>query len=285
MAQPIAIAEEVSRVYHVGREDVYAVRHANWQILPGRLIALQGRSGSGKTTLLNLVGGLDRPTSGMIRIMENDTRGMSDRELTMLRRHKIGFIFQAFALLPVLSAYENVELPMRIAGMGGRKRHERALDLLDLVGLSKRASHRPFELSGGEQGRVAIARALANQPALLLADEPTGDLDSVTGLQMMLPLLPHCAAGGRHRCHGYPRPIGARHCRRDVYYERRRPLALASVTRRTQRKHQHAHAPSRGPAMGTSGRADSHAALVRLVAGSPDPNPALGSYLDCNCPH
>ena len=186
MAQPITLAEGVSRVYHVGREDVYAVREANWRIAPGRFLALQGRSGSGKTTLLNLVGGLDRPTSGMIRIMENDTRQMSDRELTMLRRHKIGFIFQAFALLPVLSAYENVELPMRIAGMGARQRHERALELLDLVGLGKRASHRPFELSGGEQGRVAIARALANQPALLLADEPTGDLDSVTGLQMML---------------------------------------------------------------------------------------------------
>ena len=186
MAQPIAVAEGVSRVYHVGREDVFAVREADWQIPPGRLLALQGRSGSGKTTLLNLVGGLDRPTAGMIKIMDNDTRRMSDRELTMLRRHKIGFIFQAFALLPVLSAYENVELPMRIAGMSARKRHERALDLLDLVGLTKRASHRPFELSGGEQGRVAIARALANQPALLLADEPTGDLDSVTGLQMML---------------------------------------------------------------------------------------------------
>lgn len=186
MAQSIAVVENVSRVYHVGREDVYAVREANWQIDPGRFIALQGRSGSGKTTLLNLVGGLDRPTAGTVRIMDSDTRRMSDRELTMLRRHKIGFIFQAFALLPVLSAYENVELPMRIAGMGGRKRHERALELLDLVGLSKRASHRPFELSGGEQGRVAIARALANEPALLLADEPTGDLDSVTGLQMML---------------------------------------------------------------------------------------------------
>ncbi len=186
MAEPIAVAEGVSRVYHVGREDVYAVREANWQIDAGRLIALQGRSGSGKTTLLNLTGGLDRPTAGTIRIMETDTRLLNDRELTMLRRHKIGFIFQAFALLPVLSAYENVELPMRIAGVGARKRHERALELLDLVGLSKRASHRPFELSGGEQGRVAIARALANEPALLLADEPTGDLDSVTGLQMML---------------------------------------------------------------------------------------------------
>ncbi len=186
MAEPITLAEGVSRVYHVGREDVYAVREANWSIAPGRFIALQGRSGSGKTTLLNMVGGLDRPTAGMIKIMDNDTRQMSDRELTMLRRHKIGFIFQAFALLPVLSAYENVELPMRIAGMGARQRHQRALELLDLVGLSKRASHRPFELSGGEQGRVAIARALANTPALLLADEPTGDLDSVTGLQMML---------------------------------------------------------------------------------------------------
>jgi len=186
MAEPIVECEHVSRVYHVGGEDVHAVRDATWKIPPGRFIALRGRSGSGKTTLLNLIGGLDRPTSGTVRIMGQETRLLGDNQLTLLRRHKIGFIFQAFALLPVLSAYENVELPMRIAGMPARERQERTRGLLELVGLGKRANHRPFELSGGEQGRVAIARALANRPVLLLADEPTGDLDSVTGLQIML---------------------------------------------------------------------------------------------------
>jgi putative ABC transport system ATP-binding protein len=118
-------------------------------------------------------------------IRGEDTRRLSDGQLTALRRHDIGFIFQAFALLPVLSAYENVELPLRIAGVGARQRHRRAVDLLELVGLGRRMSHRPFELSGGEQSRVAIARALANEPSLIVADEPTGALDSVTGLEIM----------------------------------------------------------------------------------------------------
>ncbi len=181
----IASCDAVSRVYHVGGEDIYAVRDVTCDIRPGRLIALRGRSGSGKTTLLNLLSGLDRPTHGRTLIRGEDTRRLSDRQLTELRRHDIGFIFQAFALLPVLSAYENVELPLRIAGVGARQRHRRAIDLLELVGLGRRMSHRPFELSGGEQSRVAIARALANEPALIVADEPTGALDSVTGLEIM----------------------------------------------------------------------------------------------------
>lgn len=182
---PIATCEDVSRVYRVGGEDVYAVREVSCEIPPGRLIALRGRSGSGKTTLLNLLSGLDRPTHGRTMIRGEDTRRLSDSQLTALRRHDIGFIFQAFALLPVLSAYENVELPLRIAGVGARVRHRRAVDLLELVGLGRRMSHRPFELSGGEQSRVAIARALANEPSLIVADEPTGALDSVTGLEIM----------------------------------------------------------------------------------------------------
>ena len=185
LANAIATCVDVSRVYRVGGEDVYAVRDVSCEIMPGRLIALRGRSGSGKTTLLNLLSGLDRPTHGQTMIRGEDTRRLSDGQLTELRRHDIGFIFQAFALLPVLSAYENVELPLRIAGVGARQRHRRAVDLLELVGLGRRMSHRPFELSGGEQSRVAIARALANEPSLIVADEPTGALDSVTGLEIM----------------------------------------------------------------------------------------------------
>ena len=134
----IAVCEGVSRVYRVGGEDVYAVREVSCEIRAGQLVALRGRSGSGKTTLLNILSGLDRPTHGRTLIRGEDTRKLSDRQLTELRRHDIGFIFQAFALLPVLSAYENVELPLRIAGVGARQRQRRATELLELVGLAKR---------------------------------------------------------------------------------------------------------------------------------------------------
>jgi putative ABC transport system ATP-binding protein len=184
--EPIVICRNVSRVYRVGGEDIFAVRDVSCEIYRGKLYALRGRSGSGKTTLLNLMSGLDKPTSGRTFILGNETTRMSDAELTELRRHFIGFVFQTFALLPVLSAYENVELPMRIAGVPARERARRTVDLLELVGLGKRMHHRPFELSGGEQERVAIARALANDPGFIVADEPTGELDSVTGLQIML---------------------------------------------------------------------------------------------------
>ena len=186
LGQPIAVCQNVSRVYRVGSEDIYACRDVSCEIPLGRLVALRGRSGSGKTTLLNILSGLDKPTSGKTWIRGHETTRMSDRELTELRRHFIGFIFQSFALLPVLSAFENVELPLRIAGVGARERTRRTTELLELVGLGRRLHHRPFELSGGEQERVAIARALANEPGLIVADEPTGELDSVTGLQIML---------------------------------------------------------------------------------------------------
>jgi ABC-type lipoprotein export system ATPase subunit len=183
---PIVACEGVSRVYRLGGEEVVAVRDVTLDVMPSQLVALRGRSGSGKTTLLNLLSGLDRPTSGSTTIKGQDTNKLSDGALTKLRRHEIGFVFQTFALLPVLSAYENVELPLRIAGVKSSVRHERTVEVLELVGLSKRMGHRPFELSGGEQGRVAIARALVNRPSLIVADEPTGELDSVTGLQIML---------------------------------------------------------------------------------------------------
>ncbi len=184
--QPLIRTVGACRYYQVGGSVVRAVDQVTFQMPRGKLFALRGRSGSGKTTLLNLVGGLDRPTSGQVFFDDNDLRKMSDRRLTLLRRHRLGFIFQTFALLPVLSAYENVELTLRIAGVGARRRRDRTNEVLSLVGLERRARHRSFELSGGEQQRVAIARAIANRPDLLIADEPTGELDSVTGLEIML---------------------------------------------------------------------------------------------------
>jgi ABC-type lipoprotein export system ATPase subunit len=174
----------VERTYKTGSDLVRALKSVDLEVTRGRMVALMGRSGSGKTTLLNIIGGLDQPDSGEVIIEGKNLKRLSERDLTLLRRMRIGFVFQSFALIPVLSAFENVELPMHIAGIGRRDRQRRARELLELVGLAKRIHHRPFELSGGEQQRVAIARALANRPALILADEPTGELDSVTGLQI-----------------------------------------------------------------------------------------------------
>jgi ABC-type lipoprotein export system ATPase subunit len=170
----------VSRKFRAGGEDLWAVRDVSLAVRPGEFLALVGRSGSGKTTLLNLIGGLDRPTAGEVVVDGARVDQMNDRELDRLRRHTVGFVFQSFGLLPLLSARENVELPLRIAGMGHRERQKRVDEALAFVGLGKRAEHRPYELSGGEQQRVAIARALAARPRLILADEPTGELDSAT---------------------------------------------------------------------------------------------------------
>lgn len=178
-------AEQVTRTFTVHGGKIHALRGVDLQVDKGQLVALKGRSGSGKTTLLNLIGGLDRPTTGRVFFYDEEIGQMPDSQLTRLRRHRIGFVFQSFALMPILSAYENVELPMRIAGVPARQRAERAAYLLEVVGLTKRAKHRAFELSGGEQQRTAIARSLVNRPDLLLADEPTGELDSHTGLAIM----------------------------------------------------------------------------------------------------
>ncbi|HEY7295335.1 MAG TPA: ABC transporter ATP-binding protein [Dehalococcoidia bacterium] len=172
----------VSRRYQMGGSDVWAVRDVSFTIEPGEFVAVIGRSGSGKTTLLNLIAGLERPSSGSIRLDGEEIGGLPEKQLTALRRKRIGFVFQSFGLLPLLSALENVELALRIAGAGRRERGRRAHEVLELMGLGRRLHHRPYELSGGEQQRVAIARAIANRPALILADEPTGELDSVTGL-------------------------------------------------------------------------------------------------------
>ncbi len=174
----------VSRRFLVGGEEIWAVRDVSLQVARGEFVALIGRSGSGKTTLLNLIAGLDAPTSGHVTIDGENITEYTERQLTQLRRHRVGFVFQSFGLLPLLSAYENVELSLRIAGAGIRDRRRRAEELLEAVGLAGRARHRPYELSGGEQQRVAIARALANSPALILADEPTGELDSTTAVSI-----------------------------------------------------------------------------------------------------
>jgi ABC-type lipoprotein export system ATPase subunit len=175
----------VQRTYRLGASAVHALKGVDLEVIRGTMVALMGRSGSGKTTLLNLLGGLDMPDGGDIWLTGQHINKMSDDAVTKFRRMRVGFVFQSFALLPVLSAFENVELPMHIAGTSRRERHRRTRELLDMVGLVKRMHHRPFELSGGEQQRVAIARALANRPAILLADEPTGELDSVNGLAIL----------------------------------------------------------------------------------------------------
>jgi len=175
---PLISTIDLWRTYQLGSEEINALRGVNMTVMPGQFIAVVGRSGSGKTTLLNILAGLDKPTSGQVLFENRDIAAMNEHDLTEIRRHKIGFVFQSFGLLPLLSAFENVELPLRIAGVRTREREERTREALEIVGLWGRAKHRPYELSGGEQQRVAIARAIVNNPPLILADEPTGELDS-----------------------------------------------------------------------------------------------------------
>ena len=175
---PLIEATDISKSYLVGSQTVKVLQSVTIQINPGEFIAIVGRSGSGKTTLLNLLAGLDQPNTGKVLVRGVDIADMSDNQLTDMRRGMIGFIFQSFGLLPLLSAFENVELPLRIAGVNIADRQSQTRDALEMVGLWSRASHRPYELSGGEQQRVSIARAIVNKPPLILADEPTGELDS-----------------------------------------------------------------------------------------------------------
>jgi putative ABC transport system ATP-binding protein len=175
----------VSRVYGQGNAEVHALRDVSFTIRRGQMVALIGRSGSGKTTLLNVVGGLDTPTSGEVLIDGRSVTAMSAHERTLLRRSTISYIFQSFGLIPMLSAAENVSIPLRVTGMNRVQRDERVQLMLSIVGLEEHARQRPGELSGGQQQRVAIARALAGRPELLIADEPTGQLDSETGRQIM----------------------------------------------------------------------------------------------------
>ena len=180
----IISARGLTRVFGSGEQAVTAVNGVDLDIQPGEFLAVTGRSGSGKTTLLNLLAGLDQATSGVVTIEGRSLAEFSESQLVELRRTRIGFVFQSFGLIPLLSAWENVELPLHIGGLGWRERRQRAAEALELVGLGSRTGHRPYELSGGEQQRVAIARALVTSPAVLFADEPTGELDSVTGISI-----------------------------------------------------------------------------------------------------
>jgi putative ABC transport system ATP-binding protein len=182
---PMVRVENLHRSYGTGEAAVHALRGVSFDIPRGELVALKGRSGSGKTTLLNLVGGLDNADQGSIVIDGVDLAGLGEDGLLELRRDRIGFIFQSFGLIPILSAAENVGVPLRLSRADPKEREERVALLLALVGLADHTSQRPGELSGGQQQRVAIARALANRPALLIADEPTGQLDAETGLAVM----------------------------------------------------------------------------------------------------
>jgi putative ABC transport system ATP-binding protein len=182
---PVIELKDVHKVYDTGAVKVPALRGVSLIIEPGEFVAIVGASGSGKSTLMNLLGCLDRPTTGVYRFDGQDVSRLGRAELAQLRNQKLGFVFQGFNLLKRYTALENVELPMLYAGVSARRRRERAVKLLHMVGLGDRHDHRPNQLSGGQQQRVAIARSLVNQPRVLLADEPTGNLDSVTGTEIL----------------------------------------------------------------------------------------------------
>ncbi|MDX3114758.1 ABC transporter ATP-binding protein [Streptomyces scabiei] len=181
----MVVVEDLRRTYGSGDTAVHALRGVSFSVPRGELVALRGRSGSGKTTVLNLIGGLDAPDGGRITVDGTDLAGLGEDGLLALRRDRIGFVFQSFGLIPVLTAAENIGVPLRLRKVPVRERESRVGLLLSLVGLSDHADQRPGELSGGQQQRVAVARALANDPALIIADEPTGQLDADTGLTVM----------------------------------------------------------------------------------------------------
>ena len=186
MSAPLVVTKELVREFDVGAGAVvHALQGIDLELEGGMLTVVHGRSGAGKTTLLNIIGGLDRPTRGQVWLDGEEVSKMDEDELVALRRDRIGFVFQSFGLIPILSAAENVEVPLRLKNFDPAARTERVAELLELVGLAGRARHRPYELSGGEQQRVAIVRALANRPKLLIADEPTGQLDSANARTIM----------------------------------------------------------------------------------------------------
>jgi putative ABC transport system ATP-binding protein len=196
MSESVLQTNALKREYRVGRNTVTALNGVDLAIARGEFAAIMGPSGSGKSTLLNLLGGLDRPTAGQVLLDGRDLAGYNEEQLAALRRAQIGFIFQRHDLFPVLTAAENVEFPLLLGNVPQAERHARARELLGLVGLAHKADHLPEELSGGEQQRVGIARALANRPQLLLADEPTGNLDSATAADVMAALIALTRAQG-----------------------------------------------------------------------------------------
>ncbi|MEZ4733848.1 MAG: ABC transporter ATP-binding protein [Caldilineaceae bacterium] len=184
-AQPVIAVHGVTKVYQMGDIEVQALRGVDVDIWPGEMVAIMGPSGSGKSTLMNIIGCLDVPTAGTYKLDGVDVSKLKDSQLAEIRCRKIGFVFQSFNLLPRTTARANVELPLIYAGISGRQRRKRAEEMLTLVGLGERLDHKPNELSGGQQQRVAIARSLTNQPAMILADEPTGNLDTKTSIEIM----------------------------------------------------------------------------------------------------
>ncbi|MGW1928576.1 ABC transporter ATP-binding protein [Streptomyces sp. NPDC001919] len=196
MSTPVIEVRDVTKVYGQGETVVNALRGTNLTVEQGDYVAIMGQSGSGKSTLMNILGCLDVPTDGHYLLDGTDVSGLSERQLSILRNRKIGFIFQSFNLIPRMTALANVELPLAYGGVKAAERRRRALAALDLVGLSERTEHEPNELSGGQQQRVAVARALATAPSLLLADEPTGNLDSKSTLDV-LDILDQLSASGR----------------------------------------------------------------------------------------
>jgi putative ABC transport system ATP-binding protein len=183
--KPVIQAKGVNRIFKSGNNEVHALKDVDINIYPGEITLFNGRSGSGKTTLMNILGAMDVPTSGEVIFEDKDISKLIDAKKDLLRRHKLGFVFQSVALISLMSAFENIDFALRISGYDKKERKERALECLHTVGLANRANHRPAELSGGEQQRVAIARAISHKPLILFADEPTGELDVHLGLQIV----------------------------------------------------------------------------------------------------
>lgn len=194
--QPLLVVDELTKTFHLDGIDVEALRGVSFTIDGGEFVSIMGPSGSGKSTLLHLMGCLDKPTSGSLIIDGRKIENLSTNQLAAIRNQEVGFVFQSFNLLPRASAVKNVELPLVYAGTSAKDRKRRAIEALTEVGLAKRASHRPTQLSGGEQQRVAIARALITDPSIILADEPTGNLDSKSGIEIMS-VLEHLSVQGR----------------------------------------------------------------------------------------